>query len=71
MPHVPDLMDTNILVHLIRDDATGQWLKRERQLLMTEDIPAFCTVTEGELRSLAYPFGGELIRPRRGRLPQR
>lgn len=57
MASVPDLLDTNILVHLIRDDATGQLLKRERGLLLNEDVPAFCMVSEGELRSLAYQFG--------------
>ncbi len=53
---IPDLLDTNIFVHLVRDDAVGQHLKRERQLLLTEVTPAFCVVTEGELRSLAYQF---------------
>lgn len=53
---VPSLLDTNIFVHLIRDDATGVRLKNERQLLLTETVPAFCVVTEGEIRSLAYQF---------------
>ena len=53
---VPDLLDTNIFVHLVRDVTTGQRLKRERRLLLTEAVPAFCSVTEGELRSLAYQF---------------
>lgn len=53
---VPDLLDTNILVHLVRDDATGQLLKHERRLLLTDMVPAYCSVTEGEVRSLAYQF---------------
>lgn len=53
---VPDLLDTNIFVHLVRDDAIGQRLKRERQLLLTNIVPAYCVVTEGEIRSLALQF---------------
>jgi predicted nucleic acid-binding protein len=53
---VPDLLDTNIFVHMIRDDATGKRLKQQRQLLLTEATPAFCMVTDGEIRSLAYQF---------------
>ncbi len=53
---VPDLLDTNIFVQLIRDDRVGKRLKENRQLLMTDVTPAFCIVTEGEIRSLAYQF---------------
>ena len=53
---VADLLDTNIFVNLIRDNAIGQRLKRERQFLMTEVVPAYCIVTEGELRSLALQW---------------
>ena len=53
---VPSLLDTNILVHLVRNDTTGQRLKHERRLLLTDVVPAFCLVSEGELRSLAYQF---------------
>lgn len=53
---VADLLDTNVFVHLVRDDDVGKRLKRERGLLITEPVPAFCVVTEGELRSLAYQF---------------
>ena len=56
MPSPPDLLDSNIFVHLIRGDATGQLLKREYDLLLTEPPPAFCVVTQGELRSLTYQF---------------
>lgn len=53
---VPNLLDTNIFVHLVRDDATGQRLEHERQLLLTDTVPAYSVVTEGEIRSLAYQF---------------
>jgi tRNA(fMet)-specific endonuclease VapC len=53
----PDLLDTNVLVHLIRDDRLGRHLKHERELLVKDVAPAFCIVTEGELRSLAHQFG--------------
>ena len=51
-----DLLDINIFVRLIRDDKVGQRLKRERQLLLTDAVPAYCVVTEGEIRSLALQF---------------
>ena len=56
MASVPDILDTSIFVHLIRDDATGQRLKSEYNVLLTEIVPAYCLVTEGEVRSLAYQF---------------
>lgn len=49
-------LDTNILVHLVRDDATGQHIKRKYRLLTTEPRPLISGVTEGELRSLAYQW---------------
>lgn len=56
VPAVSDLLDTNIFVHLIRHDVVGQDLKVQRELLLTDVTPAFCMVTEGEIRSLAYQF---------------
>lgn len=53
---VPDLLDTNIFVHLVRGDAIGKRLKVERKLLLSPASPAFCVVTESEIRSLAYQF---------------
>jgi tRNA(fMet)-specific endonuclease VapC len=50
------LIDTNILVHHIRDDETGRRIKTQYNLLMTEITPAYCIVTEGEIRSLAYQW---------------
>jgi tRNA(fMet)-specific endonuclease VapC len=49
-------LDTNILVHLVRDDTTGQHIKRKYGLLTTEPRPLISGVTEGELRSLAYQW---------------
>lgn len=51
------LFDTNILVHLIRDDATGQQVRAQYQPFSQDPKPRFCVVTEGELRSLALQFG--------------
>lgn len=50
------LLDTNVFVRLLRNDTIGQSLKRELRLLLTEAVPAYCTVTEGEIRSLAFQF---------------
>jgi tRNA(fMet)-specific endonuclease VapC len=53
---VPDLLDTNIFVHLIRHDVVGEDLKVRRELLLTDVTPAFSMVTEAEIKSLAYQF---------------
>ncbi|NOT63226.1 MAG: PIN domain-containing protein [Acidobacteria bacterium] len=50
------LFDTNILVHLVRDDATGQQIRARYQPFSYDPQPRFCSVTEGELRSLALQF---------------
>ena len=49
-------LDTNILVHLVRDDATGQYIKNRYGLLVNDPRPLISVVTEGELRSLAYQW---------------
>lgn len=49
-------LDTNILVNLVRNDATGQYLKRTYGLLTIEPRPLISSVTEGELRSLALQW---------------
>jgi predicted nucleic acid-binding protein len=49
-------LDTNILVHLVRDDATGQYIKNRYGLLVHDPRPLISGVTEGELRSLAYQW---------------
>lgn len=51
------LLDTNILVHLVRRDRVGMQLKIGYDLLLREPRPVICAVTEGELRSLLLQFG--------------
>lgn len=55
-------LDTNILVHLVRNDATGQHLNQTYGLLLTEPRPLVSGVTEGELRSLAMEMGRAKVR---------
>ena len=50
------LLDTNILVHLVRRDALGQAILANYALLTAEPKPLISVVTDGELRSLAYQF---------------
>lgn len=50
------LLDTNILVHLIRDDSTGQQIKATYGPYTREPKPLVCSVSDGELRSLALQF---------------
>jgi tRNA(fMet)-specific endonuclease VapC len=59
------LLDTNILVHLIRQDALGQYLNTTFHLLVREPRPIIAVVTEGEIRSLAYQWNwGKLKKER-------
>jgi predicted nucleic acid-binding protein len=51
------LLDTNILVHLVREDAVSQRILRRYDLLNHQPRPLVCEVTQGELRSLALQFG--------------
>lgn len=50
-------LDTNILVHLIREDGIGQYIKSQYSLLLIEPRPLISSVTQGELRSLALQWG--------------
>ena len=50
------LLDTNILVHLIRGDALGHYIRTTSAPLLTEPRPCISIVTEGELRSLALQW---------------
>jgi hypothetical protein len=50
-------LDTNILVHLIRRDALGQYLTGHYTLYVVEPRPMISDVTEGELSSLASQWG--------------
>ncbi len=49
-------LDTNILVHLIRRDATGESLIHQYNLYLTSPRPMISDVTEGELHSLALQW---------------
>ena len=50
------LFDTNILVHLIRNDITGQKIRATYSPFLIDPKPFICTVCEGELRSLALQW---------------
>ena len=50
------LFDTNILAHLVRNDATGEKIRTNYLPFMAEHKPFICTVSEGELRSLALQW---------------
>ncbi len=62
---MPDLylFDTNILVHLVRDDVTGQQIRTTYKPFSFDPKPRFCVVSEGEIRSLALQFlwGGQKL----------
>lgn len=50
------LLDTNILVHAVRNNATGQFVKQHYGLLVREPVPFVSVVSDGELRSLIQQF---------------
>lgn len=50
------LFDTNILVHLVRNDGIGQHIRTTYSPFMTDPKPFISTVSEGELRSLALQW---------------
>jgi predicted nucleic acid-binding protein len=50
------LLDTNILVHLIRGDATGEIIRNRYALLMQQERPLLSIVTEAEIKSLALQW---------------
>ncbi|MEO2089729.1 MAG: type II toxin-antitoxin system VapC family toxin [Gemmataceae bacterium] len=49
-------LDTNILVHYIRHSAVWRHVRDTYQLLLIEPTPRICSVSEGELRSLALQW---------------
>ena len=57
------LFDTNILVHIVRSDATGEQIKAQYKPFSLDPKPRFCAVSEGEIRSLALQFswGGQKL----------
>jgi len=50
------LFDTNILVHLVRNDITGQHIRSTYSPFLIDPKPFVCTVSEGELRSLSLQW---------------
>lgn len=50
------LLDTNILVHLIRESLIGDHIRSNYSLFLTAPKPLICVVSEGELRSLALQW---------------
>ncbi len=51
------VLDTNILVHLLRGDQTGQAIEREYKVGQRSPRAVISVVTKGELKALAYKFG--------------
>jgi tRNA(fMet)-specific endonuclease VapC len=51
------LLDTNILVHLVRQDATGAWIENAYSLTTRPERPLFSTITEGEILGFAKQRG--------------
>ena len=47
------ILDTNILVHYVRDDETWSQIREDYQLLVVEPTPLISIVTAEELRSLS------------------
>lgn len=63
------LLDTNILVHLIRGNALGRHIDRHYALSSSLTACTICVVTVGEMNSLARRLGwGEERRETLGRL---
>lgn len=50
------LLDTNILVHLIRRDGMGEYIRNTYAPFLIEPKPLISAVSGGELRSLAYQW---------------
>jgi predicted nucleic acid-binding protein len=47
------LLDTSVLVHLARQDATGRWVESEYSLAARLERPLISTITEGEILGFA------------------
>ncbi len=50
------VLDTNILVHCVREGRLWASIREDYQLLLIEPTPIVSAVTSGELRSLALQF---------------
>lgn len=51
------ILDTNILVHQVRQDAVGIRIRNLYAPLLADPRPLISVVTEGELRSLSFQLG--------------
>jgi hypothetical protein len=47
------LLDSNILVHMVRESLLADYVRLTYKPLLADPRPAISVVTEGELRSLA------------------
>ena len=53
LSHTLVLLDTNVLVHLARQDATGVWIEDQFALTARADRPLISTIAEGEILGFA------------------
>ena len=64
--HTLVLLDTNVLVHLARQDATGTWIENRFALAARVDRPLISTIAEGEILGFArqrnWSLLGEVVR---------
>ncbi len=51
------VLDTNVVVHLARNDPTGQKIESHYSLMSRPDRPLLSTVVEGEILGLAREWG--------------
>jgi hypothetical protein len=51
--HVLVLLDTSVLVHLARQDATGRWIENQYALTARAERPLISTMSEGEILGFA------------------
>ncbi len=56
MPTPRYVLDTNLLVHHVRDDATWDRIREDYQLLLIEPKPIISIATTAELKSLSKQF---------------
>src|SRR4051812_27977883 len=64
MATTPYLLDTNILLALIRNNVLGQYIDATYRLRGRLDKPLISAVTKGETRALARQFGWGAARTR-------
>lgn len=68
------LLDTNVLLHLLRGKAAGQWISAQYELHTRPERPLICVVTIGELLRIGsratHPWGERRRRELRALLSQ-